>query len=124
MKCGHEYTLEYCKERILRCTDKKTNNAGEVIPWCACENPDCQGNVKPDVVFFGESLPERYAELREPDLAAADLLIVAGTSLKVSPFAQTKDYCGSHIPRLLINREVGSFASACNRLASVSPLHL
>jgi NAD-dependent deacetylase sirtuin 2 len=42
--------------------------------------------VKPDIVFFGENLPARFFELKKQDLPAADLLIVMGTSLKVSPF--------------------------------------
>jgi NAD-dependent SIR2 family protein deacetylase len=43
--------------------------------------------VKPDIVFFGESLPDRFWEAAESDIPAADLLIVMGTSLVVQPFA-------------------------------------
>lgn len=56
--------------------------AGET-PRCA----ECGGLVKPDIVFFGENLPERFYDLAEEDFPAADLLIVMGTSLVVHPFA-------------------------------------
>jgi NAD-dependent deacetylase sirtuin 3 len=42
-----------------------------------------QGIVKPDIVFFGEDLPQRfYLYLR--DMLQTDLVIVMGTSLEVS----------------------------------------
>lgn len=43
--------------------------------------------VKPDIVFFGEGLPERFFRLTESDFDECDLLIVIGTSLVVQPFA-------------------------------------
>ncbi len=49
------------------------------VPDCAV----CGGMLKPDVVFFGESVPrERVAAVREA-LAQADALLVAGSSLMV-----------------------------------------
>ena len=41
--------------------------------------------VKPTTVLFGASLPERFFSQSQDDLPAADLLIIAGTSLVVSP---------------------------------------
>ena len=46
-----------------------------------------EGLVKPDIVFFGESLPPRFFEKMKTDFPQADLLIVMGTSLTVQPFA-------------------------------------
>ena len=46
-----------------------------------------EGLVKPDIVFFGESLPERFFQYMNRDFSQADLLIVMGTSLTVQPFA-------------------------------------
>jgi NAD-dependent deacetylase sirtuin 2 len=43
--------------------------------------------VKPDIVFFGEQLPQRFYERMEADFPACDLLLVMGTSLVVHPFA-------------------------------------
>ena len=42
-----------------------------------------QGLVKPDIVFFGEDLPQRFHSLRLRDFSHCDLLIIMGTSLEV-----------------------------------------
>jgi NAD-dependent SIR2 family protein deacetylase len=47
------------------------------------------GLVKPDIVFFGESMPPRFFASATTDLPACDLLLVVGTSLQVFPFAGT-----------------------------------
>ena len=52
------------------------------IPTC-----DCGGVIKPDVVLYGEMLPEAYSKAIA-SLKGADMLIVAGTSLTVSPANQ------------------------------------
>jgi len=43
--------------------------------------------VKPDIVFFGQSLPEEFHEQMQLDKDECDLLIVIGSSLKVQPVA-------------------------------------
>ena len=66
--------------------------------------------IKPDIVFFGESLPYRFYELMNEDFKNCDLLIVMGTSLQVQPFASLINLVSEDTPRLLINREeVGNF---------------
>jgi NAD-dependent deacetylase sirtuin 2 len=77
------------------------------IPRCV----SCKGYVKPDIVFFGESLPKRYFELSMSDLPRADLLLVLGTSLKVQPFASLIDHVVDTCPRVLINREAVGLAA-------------
>ena len=57
------------------------------------------GLVKPDIVFFGESLPERFHSLLEEDFPKCDLLIVMGTSLLVQPFASLVDMVDDTAPR-------------------------
>jgi NAD-dependent deacetylase len=48
---------------------------------------ECQGAVKPDVVLFGEFLPE-HAMLDAEEIAAqADLMLCVGSSLEVYPVA-------------------------------------
>ena len=54
----------------------------------------CRGYVKPDIVFFGESLPPRYHRLVRQDTKKADLLLVMGTcelSLSVALFCTGGD---------------------------------
>ena len=76
-----------------------------------CPTPQCNGLVKPDIVFFGEALPEEFHQNRALP-GSADLCIVMGTSLTVQPFASLPIFCAEGVPRLLINSErVGSFGS-------------
>ena len=50
------------------------------IPSC----PSCGGVLKPNVVFFGESVPTATVEFAMKRLDEADALLVAGTSLSVN----------------------------------------
>ncbi len=49
------------------------------VPDC----PDCGGVLKPDVVFFGESVPRHRLDAAEAWCSAAEALVVAGSSLTV-----------------------------------------
>jgi len=94
IECHKEFTYEHVREKVF---------AGEV---CRCE---CGGLVKPDIVFFGEALPEEFFMKMREDFPKCDLLIVMGTSLKVQPFAGLISHVAEHVPRLLINlQEVGA----------------
>ncbi|XP_071548442.1 NAD-dependent protein deacetylase sirtuin-3-like isoform X1 [Panulirus ornatus] len=76
-----------------------------------CESNSCKGKVKPDIVFFGENLPEPFWNYHNY-IHFTDLLLVIGTSLEVYPFAGIADAVGSMTPRVLINfNRVGSFGS-------------
>ena len=69
------------------------------IPRC-----ECGGIVKPDVVLYEESLDSDTIEGAVAAIAAADLLIVGGTSLTVYPAAGLIDYYrGKRL--VLINRD-------------------
>ncbi|XP_071618255.1 NAD-dependent protein deacetylase sirtuin-3, mitochondrial isoform X2 [Heliangelus exortis] len=76
------------------------------VPRC----PVCSGVIKPDIVFFGEELPQRFL-LYLTDFPRADLLFIIGTSLEVEPFASLAGAVGRSVPRVLLNRDlVGPFA--------------
>ena len=64
----------------------------------------CRGNVKPDIVFFGEGLPNRFHKLLKRDLPKADLLLVMGTSLQVAPVSMIPDMARCN--RVLFNRDL------------------
>lgn len=66
-KCGKEYSAEY----VFNSID---------IPTCSCG-----GIIKPDVVLYGEPLPEDLFDASRKAIYNADMLIVAGTSLVVYP---------------------------------------
>jgi NAD-dependent deacetylase len=46
---------------------------------------DCGGFLRPSVVLFGENLPHEAIEASEQETLKADLMIVLGSSLQVSP---------------------------------------
>ncbi|KAJ5152761.1 Sirtuin family [Penicillium canariense] len=79
------------------------------VPYC--QMPECGGAVKPDVVFFGQSLPLEFDE-KEKLVPEADLMLVMGTSLKVAPCSRLPRLVQEGIPRVLINMEKsGDFGS-------------
>jgi NAD-dependent protein deacetylase/lipoamidase len=64
--------------------------------------PGCMGKVKPDVVLFGELLPE-MAMVEAQDLCSrADLLLCVGTSLEVYPVASLPELTLARGGRLAI----------------------
>ena len=78
-----------CQECWIRCSGEEVWEraaAGELPP-----RHDCGGILKPDVVFFGDPLPYRVFAAAEDAIRAADLLVVAGTSLVVYPAAGLPD---------------------------------
>ena len=86
-KCGRFYSL------------KEMLSLGE-IPIC----PYCKGVIKPDVTLYQEMLSEEAIEKAINALRKADLLIVAGTSLKVYPANGLINYYrGNRI--VVINKE-------------------
>ncbi|XP_068125901.1 NAD-dependent protein deacetylase sirtuin-2 isoform X2 [Hyperolius riggenbachi] len=89
--CKSEYSLSWMKEKIF----------SDLIPKCE----KCNSLVKPDIVFFGESLPSRFFSTLKSDFPKIDLLIIMGTSLQVQPFASLVGKVPSKTPRLLINKE-------------------
>jgi NAD-dependent deacetylase len=89
LDCGERYPLE----EILR-----MNRGSEEVPVCG----NCSGILKPDVIFFGEALPE--ATLREATWNAGhcDLFLVVGSSLLVYPAANMPFYAKQEGARLVI----------------------
>ena len=67
--------------------------------------PHCGGWVKPNIVFFGEQLPQRFFDEAEEDCTFCDLLICIGTSLEVYPFAGTNVICKQHHSRHRLEEE-------------------
>lgn len=98
-----ECHTEYPKEKMLEAVAQKD------VPHCI--RSKCDGLVKPDIVFFGEALPESFHRNRSLP-AMADLAIVMGTSLTVQPFASLPSFVSEETPRVLINLErVGGLGS-------------
>ena len=68
-KCGKLYGVEYIR-------------SSDGVPRCSCG-----GRIKPDVVLYEEALDERTLYRAVEYIRAADVLIIAGTSLSVYPAA-------------------------------------
>ncbi|KAJ7442252.1 DHS-like NAD/FAD-binding domain-containing protein, partial [Mycena latifolia] len=62
------------------------------------------GIMKPDITFFGEKLADRFGDLLAQDRNEVDLLLVIGTSLKVSPVADILCHLPHSVPQILINK--------------------
>jgi NAD-dependent deacetylase len=95
---GHLRTArcEDCATRIPL-TDALEQAAAGRLPSC----PKCRGPLRPDVVLFGDMMPRVFSDAVEV-VREAELLLVVGSSLSVSP-ANT---LASQAQRLaIINRE-------------------
>jgi len=122
-KCKTEYTQQWMKEQLFnKKTDSETDTETDSessdveaavlnIPIPLCTR--CGGIVKPDITFFGESLPPRFEELVVPDSQRCDLLLVLGTSLQVYPVGRLPDVVGPWVPRVLFNRDPVHIAEKC-----------
>jgi len=84
--CGRFYDLEGLLARAAEADDS--------VPRCE----SCGRIIKPDVVLYEEQLDERVISAALADIEAADVLIVAGTSLAVYPAAGFVHYFrGRHL---------------------------
>ena len=105
----------FARQRCIECKTPYPDDLMKVaveqndVPHCNATQ--CNGLVKPDIVFFGEALPEEFH--RNKSLPAyADLCLIMGTSLTVQPFASLPGFCSDGVPRVLINKErVGTLGS-------------
>jgi NAD-dependent deacetylase sirtuin 1 len=85
---------QYCtNESFDNCSSSDDDN-DNVIPL-----------LKPDIVFFGESLPANFFAHIRSTLPACDLLIVTGSSMKVLPVASIPDLIPPTVPQILINKD-------------------
>lgn len=85
-RAGNSKVLELHGSIIrIKCTvcdfqEDFTEDFSELPPRCKC------GNIlRPDVVWFGESLPQEVWKNAMQEASLCDVMIIAGTSLVVSP---------------------------------------
>ena len=89
LDCGVRRPLE---EVLLK------NASVAAVPACRC----CGGILKPDVIFFGEALPEETLAEATRQASCCDLLIVVGSSLVVYPAAYMPLYAKQAGAKLVI----------------------
>ena len=88
IKCHREFDENYIFDSINK------------IPRC----PNCGQFVRPDVILYGENLPEEAVKNALNAIESADCLIVGGTSLQVYPAAAfLAHFAGEHL--IIINNE-------------------
>jgi len=67
--------------------------------------PSCAGMLKPDIVYFGESVPKEVVEQAYSLVDSSDALLVAGSSLTVfSGYRFVRHAAAAGIPVAIINR--------------------
>lgn len=71
MNCGNTVNINVLTEKV---------NSGEIPPKCNI----CGGTLRPDVILFGDMLPEAF-NIALKEVETSDLLIVIGSSLMVAP---------------------------------------
>jgi NAD-dependent protein deacetylases, SIR2 family len=70
IKCGRVYGFDEIENKV---------NSGVIPPLCTCG-----GMIRPDVVFFGDNLPDCFTKAWEKS-SKCDLMIIVGSSLQVGP---------------------------------------
>ncbi|GAK06619.1 NAD-dependent deacylase [Geomicrobium sp. JCM 19038] len=85
---GNKKVLElHGSIRSTRCHQcERVQNEETFLRGTYCEH--CQGVLRPNVVLFGEMLPELVWNEAVKKIEEADVLLVIGTSLQVSPVNQ------------------------------------
>jgi NAD-dependent deacetylase len=75
LRCGSQYPLAEVRVRL--------SSDADGVPQCDCGEP-----LKPDVVLFGEYLPDDSLRRAETLAQEADVMLCIGSSLEVYPVAQ------------------------------------
>jgi len=95
-----------CKARTSFDELVRKVSSGEVPPRCdICRREGRMGVLRPDLVLFGDMLPDSF-DLAVREARKSDLLIVVGSSLEVSPANQLPMESKKFI---IINREKTDF---------------
>ncbi|KAK7874399.1 hypothetical protein R5R35_001495 [Gryllus longicercus] len=90
LKCNKGYSLKWMETYVM----------SDTIPMCIA----CGALVKPDIILFGEGIPQRVVSKCRSDFRSCDLLLILGSSLTVEPIASFAGLVKKKCPRVLINR--------------------
>lgn len=92
LQCEQKYTCDDIRDAIY---DQKVAHCQK----CG------DGLIKPDIVFFGENLPDHFHIQMAEDRDVADLVVVIGSSLQVQPVSLIPYNIDEDVPQILINKE-------------------
>jgi NAD-dependent deacetylase len=90
--CGEQSDAAAARQRV---TD------GELPPLC----PDCGGVLKPDVVLFGERLPQEQFDAAHHMAQQSDVFLAVGSSLVVEPAASLPGEAARNGTLVIVNLE-------------------
>lgn len=68
------------------------------IPRC----PSCRGILKPNIILMGEQLPHQILQAAQQDARTCDVMLVAGSSLRVAPASVLPQIALAHGAQLII----------------------
>ena len=123
IQCHGSFEKATCQnydcEKIYLAEDIKEKVFNKEIPYCGdCPEGTWDGKnhsrngqktekpvIKPNIVFFGESLPMDFHRNAPTDTRNCDLCIVIGSSMMVSPVNCIPDMIPEDVPKILINKE-------------------
>lgn len=83
---------EIAYDRCSECGFRQKASLAEKPPGC----PECGGLMRPDVVWFGESLEPEVTQKVDEWLREVDLVCVVGSSLTVAPASALPDRAKRH----------------------------
>lgn len=89
IECGRVYEAEPYMERLITDGD---------VPRC----PSCEGALKPNTVLFGEMLPAEAMSASEDAARTCEVMLIAGSSLRVTPAADLPRMALDHGARLIL----------------------
>ncbi len=99
------YRCTKCRHKVEINPDLYAQVMQSNIPSCPVE--DCDGVLRPEIVFFGEPVHGQEKALTE--VQKADLLLVMGTSLSSYPAAELPGYLTIQTKLVIINLEPANY---------------
>jgi NAD-dependent SIR2 family protein deacetylase len=101
LECHGTFRTAHCLycDKKFHLTDYKHTISDGMIPRC-----ECGGIIKPDIVFFGEKIPEDFYQVInfQPE---ADMILILGTSLNVQPSSKFALEIAERVPSVIVNLE-------------------
>ena len=87
-KCGRQYMRDFRTRRA-------SNSVHQHETGRRCDDDKCNGKLRDSIINFGENLPEGPLDLGEVTASTSDLMLVLGSSLRVTPAANMPELVGT-----------------------------
>jgi NAD-dependent SIR2 family protein deacetylase len=105
-KCGKEYLRDFKVRNAKKVHDHFTGRK--------CDDPGCRGKLKDSIINFGEQLPEKELDAGFENAETADVCLVLGSSLRVTPAADMpKRVAQRHHNLVIVNLQATPLDAMC-----------